>query len=327
MSISGDTLRYDGQVAIITGAGGGLGRSYAKLLASRGAKVVVNDIASRMDGGDGGDSAPEAVVDEIIAAGGVAIADRHRVDDEPGGIVTTALDAWGRIDVVVASAGIATGGTLEEAPRSAWQRNVDVALHGTVGLIKCAWPALAKTSGRVVTVASSSIFGQVHTAPYASSKAAVLVATRIAAEEGRTVGIRANCVLPMAHTRMTEAIPAEEFKSALRRDFPPDRAAAVVGWLAHESVSVSGEAFTIGGGRAARVFLGVTAGWGAGDSAPEDFRDHAAEILDLTDYVVPTNSMAEVAWAGRCLGIDLEGKWAPSLPSAVAVDGPSSPSD
>ena len=300
-----DELRFDGQVAIVTGAGGGLGRSYAKLLAERGAKVVVNDLGTTIDGRHGAGFGPETVVEEITSAGGTAIGDSHDVATEAEQIVGAALDAWGRVDIVVAGAGMSRIGPIASAPMEAWRASIEVALYGTVGVLHHAWPALVRTRGRVITVSSSSVFGQARVGPYSASKAAIVGLTRSLALEGATDGIRVNAVMPIAYSRMTALVPDPAFVDMLREEFQPDRVAAFVGYLAHESVQVSGETFTVGGGSVARVFLGVTPGWGAGDVPLEGYRDHVDEMLAPEGYREMRTSGDDMRWMAERLGIDV----------------------
>lgn len=303
--MASEQLRYDGQAAIVTGAGGGLGRSYARLLASRGAKVLVNDLGTTIDGRPGGGADPDAVVEEIQQDGGTALGDSHDVVTEPDAIVAAALEAWGRVDIVVAGAGMAQTGPVDKAPASAWSRCMEVGVYGTVGVLRHAWPALAQSAGRVVTVSSSSVFGQAGAGPYAASKAAVIGLTRGLALEGRTVGIKVNAVMPIAYSRMTAGVPDPAFVAMLEKEFQPERVAAFVGALAHESVEVTGEIFTVGGGRAARVFLGVGRGWGAGEVTVEDFQEHMADVLAEDGYEAIPTSGAELRWTAQRLGLDV----------------------
>jgi NAD(P)-dependent dehydrogenase (short-subunit alcohol dehydrogenase family) len=303
--VAQDELRFDDQVAIVTGAAGGLGRAYAKLLAARGAKVVVNDLGTTIDGRPGGGFGPEQVVEEITAAGGVAIGDGHDVAGQGAEIVGTALEAWGRIDIVVAGAGMARVGRIADAPMEAWTKSIEVGLYGTVGVVHHAWPSLVRTAGRVVTVSSSSVFGQAGVGPYAASKAAIVGLTRGLALEGEADGIRVNAVMPIAYSRMTSGVRDEAFVEMMRAEFQPDRVAAFVGYLAHESVQVSGETFTVGGGRAARVFLGIAPGWGGGEVAPEDFRDHIDEVVAVDGYRVINTSGEEMRWKAERLDLEV----------------------
>jgi NAD(P)-dependent dehydrogenase (short-subunit alcohol dehydrogenase family) len=300
-----NTLRFDGQVAIVTGGGGGLGRAYATLLADRGAKVLVNDLGTTIDGSPGGGPGPQHVVEEITSRGGVAIGDVHDVASQGEEIVAAALEAWGRVDIVVAGAGMARVGRLADAPMDAWRKSIEVGLYGTVGVLHHAWPSLASNAGRVVTVTSSSVCGQAGVGPYAASKAAIIGLTRGLALEGKADGIRVNAVMPIAYSRMTSGVRDEAFVEMMRTEFQPERVAAFVGYLAHESVQVSGETFTVGGGRAARVFLGIAPGWGSGDVAPEDFGDHIDDVLAVDGHRVISSSGEELRWKAERLGLEV----------------------
>lgn len=301
-------MRFDGQVAVITGAAGGLGSAYAKLLASRGAKVLVNDLGVGLDGSpSGGGRGPGQVADEIVAAGGEALADTHDSIDSQDEIVRAALDAWGRVDVVITNAGFSSGSTIVDATPEDWRRTLESQVLGSAGLLRHAWPALRESGGRIVLVSSANALGRAVGTPYAAGKAGVIGLMRSVAIEGREVGVRANAIMPLAYTRGTEAIAARygdlKFTDIVREHLAPERVANFVAFLAHQDSEVSGELFSIGGGRAARVFFGVSRGWSAPDGAPEDYRDHLEEILDTEGAIRPASGSDEMAWMFDNLGI------------------------
>jgi NAD(P)-dependent dehydrogenase (short-subunit alcohol dehydrogenase family) len=219
-------LRFDNRVAVITGAGRGLGRSYALLLASRGAKIVVNDSGGSMKGGDVDAGPATEVVREIQAAGGEAVASTHSVAAPEGGqaIIQTALDHYGRIDILIHNA---------------------------------AFPIMCDAGyGRIVLTSSiGGLYGNRNIANYAVSKAAMIGLSNVAAIEGAAEGIKSNCIIPAAVTRMAEGIDTSVYPP-----MSPDLVAPVVAWLAHESCSISGEMLVSIAGRVARAVIAESPG-------------------------------------------------------------------
>jgi NAD(P)-dependent dehydrogenase (short-subunit alcohol dehydrogenase family) len=184
---------------------------------------------------------------------------------------------------------------------------MDVQVLGAVGVLKHGWPALCESGGRVVLVSSANALGRASGTPYSTGKSAVIGLTRSVAMQGEPAGVRANAIMPLAWTRGTQAIGArygdEGFSSLVREHFGPERVAAFVAFLAHKSSRVNGELFTVGAGRAARVFIGVGRGWGDPAAGPEDFRDHLDEILDISEHAVPRTGSEELIWALDNLGL------------------------
>jgi NAD(P)-dependent dehydrogenase (short-subunit alcohol dehydrogenase family) len=295
--VSGE-LRFDGRVAIVTGAGGGLGREYAKLLAARGARVVVNDYGGNTRGLESSPEPAAAVVAEIAADGGEAVANPDSVTTPEGGraIVTAALDAFGTVVVVVHNAGIAGGAPhFDELDDDAIRRMFDTHLLGAFHVLRPAWKVMrAKGYGRIVNISSGSVFGVYGTWDYPSAKAGLIGLTRNLALSGAASGIKANAVMPVAYTRLTAQVPSDTFKKWLHERFQPDRVAPLVALLAHEDCPSSGETFTAGGNRAARVVLSVVPGYQSADLTPEDLRDHWPAVVDTTRTVIPTDAMDEL---------------------------------
>lgn len=288
-----EQLRFDGKVALVTGAGRGLGRAYARLLAARGAQVVVNDIAIGPDGSPMADSPAEEVVAEIREAGGNAVADGHSVVDGAAAMVAKALDSFGRLDIVINNAGISGGGNLADIPPVDFDRMIDIHYRGTVAVIRESWkPLAAAGAGRIVNTSSSSVFGAPYTLHYASAKGAIYALTRGLAEEGKASGIQVNCVMPSAWTRLTSQVPNAEFQGILQKYFQPESIAPFVVWLCHQSNVFSGETFHIGGGRAGRVLLMEAQGVTAPDWTPEAWIGQEAELLNVERYGTP-NSMLD----------------------------------
>jgi NAD(P)-dependent dehydrogenase (short-subunit alcohol dehydrogenase family) len=252
-------LRFDDRVAVVTGAGRGLGRAYAQLLASRGAKVVVNDVGGGLDG-EGADAGPaEQVVAEITAAGGEAVACGASVATPEGGqeIVATALERYGRIDVVVHNAGNVRRASLKEMSYEDFDAVLDVHLRGAFHVVRPAFPLMCDAGyGRIVLTSSiGGLYGNHHVANYAAAKAGVVGLASVVALEGAAEGVRCNVIVPAAVTRMAEGIDTSAY--------PPmgaELVAPVVGWLAHESCSVTGELFIALAGRVARAVIAESPG-------------------------------------------------------------------
>jgi NAD(P)-dependent dehydrogenase (short-subunit alcohol dehydrogenase family) len=279
-------LRFDGRVAIVTGGGRGLGRSHAKLLASRGASVVVNDNGAGLDGSGGSEEPAKGVVEEILAAGGVAVADTHSVATPEGGdaIVAHALDAFGRIDIVVNNAGILRDKAFHNMTLEMWD-----AVHGTHlrGAFNVTRPAYAKMRaqghGRIVMTSSpSGTYGNFGQANYSSAKMGLVGFARTISAEGAKFDIKANVVSPNAATRMTEGLTGE-----LGPHMAPEKVAPVVAFLCHESCTLAGEILTAGAGRIARVFVGEAAGIFNPRATIEDVADYCVRIAQDTSYTVP----------------------------------------
>lgn len=246
-------LRYDGRVAVITGGGRGLGRSYALLLASRGAKVVVNDVGGSLKG-EGADTGPaEAVVQEIKAAGGEAVACTDSVATPEGGkaIVEAALDSFGRIDILVHSAGNVRRGSLKELSYEDFEAVVDVHLRGAFHVVRPAFPKMCAAGyGRVVLTSSiNGLYGNKGVVNYCVSKAGLIGLSNVIALEGEAEGVKSNVIIPSAVTRMAEGLDTSAYPP-----MDPELVAPMVGWLAHESCSVTGEMLIAIAGRMARAY-------------------------------------------------------------------------
>ncbi|MBL7499154.1 SDR family NAD(P)-dependent oxidoreductase [Frankia sp. CNm7] len=295
-----DELRFDGRVAVVTGAGRGIGRCHALLLAARGAKVVVADYGGQIDGGGASAAPAELVVKEIAAAGGDAVASFASVAEEDGAaaIVQTALDAFGRLDIVINNAGISDKAPFMDLPSEKFRRMVDVHFLGTLYVTKAAWPHLVDAgAGRVVNTTSEAVLGTLpQLTSYASAKGAVLALTKSLAGEAAGTGIRVNAVAPRARTRMSEggkeAYPAG---SELRRRveahlarLDPELISPAAAYLAHESCRINGEALVVGGGAVHRLTLAVSKGIARDGLTVEDVAAGLDEILDMTDATIPT---------------------------------------
>ena len=293
--MSSDTLGYDGKVVIITGAGGGLGRQHALLLASRGALVVINDLGGSIDGSGSDKGAAEHVVDEIKAAGGEAVADTNSVATPEGGaaIVQTAIDAYGKVDVVINNAGILRDKSFHNMTPELLNPVLDVHLKGAFYVTQPAWIVMREQGyGRIVSTSSAAgVFGNFGQTNYGAAKMGLVGFTRVLAAEGAKYNIKANAIAPLALTRMTESLMGGAFGDKLA----PGLVSPLVAFLAHEDCPVNGQLFSVGGGRVAHVFIAETQGYFKEDLAVEDVRDNWATITEREGYAVPANLPEETA--------------------------------
>eukprot|EP01098_Paradermamoeba_levis_P012939 TRINITY_DN577_c0_g1_i1.p1 TRINITY_DN577_c0_g1~~TRINITY_DN577_c0_g1_i1.p1 ORF type:complete len:463 (+),score=176.82 TRINITY_DN577_c0_g1_i1:76-1389(+) len=285
-----DKLRYDGRVAIVTGAGGGLGRAYALLLAERGASVVVNDLGGTFKGEGSSTSAADKVVNEIKAKGGKAVPDYNSVE-EGDKIVQTAINAFGRIDIVVNNAGILRDRSFARMSDDEWDIIQRVHLRGTYKVTKAAWNHMRENNyGRIVMVTSTSgIYGNLGQANYAAAKLGVYGFARTLAIEGAKNNIVVNTVAPTAGSRMTQTVMPQDLVDALKPEF----VAPFVALLCHESTTESGGLFEVGGGYAAQLR------WERAGGAklpvdvipsPEDFKNNWKQIGDWSQATHPANN-------------------------------------
>jgi NAD(P)-dependent dehydrogenase (short-subunit alcohol dehydrogenase family) len=252
-------LRFDGRVAVITGAGRGLGRAYALLLASKGAKVVVNDLGGSLNG-EGVDASPaQQVVNEIKAVGGEAVANADSVATPEGGkaIIQSALDHYGRIDILIHNAGNVRYGSLKELSYEDFESVLSVHLRGAFHVVRPAFPLMCKAGyGRIILTSSiGGLYGNHRVTNYGMSKAAMIGLCNVAALEGAAEGVKCNLIVPGAVTRMAEGIDTSAYPP-----MDPELVAPAVAWLAHESCSITGEMLISIAGRIARAFIGESEG-------------------------------------------------------------------
>jgi NAD(P)-dependent dehydrogenase (short-subunit alcohol dehydrogenase family) len=272
-------LRFHERVAIVTGGGRGLGRAYALLLAERGAKVIVDDSGSSLTG-DGVDSGPaHDVVAEITSAGGEAVACTESVATAAGGeaIVQTALDHYGRIDILVHNAGNVRRGSLKEMSYEDFEAVLDVHLRGAFHVVRPAFPVMCAAGyGRIVLTSSiGGLYGNHGVANYAAAKAGIIGLNNVVALEGAADGVKSNVIVPGAVTRMAEGLDTSAY--------PPmgaELVAPLVGWLSHESCSVTGEIFLAIGGRVARAVVAETPGVYRPSWSVEDVGDWIEAVRD-----------------------------------------------
>ena len=273
-------LRFDGRVAIITGAGGGLGRSHALELARRGAMVLVNDLGGHLDGSGSSTSAAQRVVDEITRMGGVAAPNHDSVASAEGGeaIVQAALDAFGRVDVLVNNAGILRDRAFHNMEPTQVDQVIDVHLKGAFYVTQPAFRLMrAQGYGRIVSSSSASgLFGSFGQANYGAAKAGLAGLTRVLAIEGAERNIMVNAIAPIAFTRMTEGILGE-----LASKVSPESVSPLVAYLTSEECSVNGHIYSVAGGRIARIFVAETSGVVLKENSAEAIRSSISSIDEV----------------------------------------------
>jgi NAD(P)-dependent dehydrogenase (short-subunit alcohol dehydrogenase family) len=305
-------LRFDGQVAVISGAGGGLGREYALLLASRGARVVVNDVGGSVTGHGCDRTLADAVADEIRAMGADAVADHHNVVAPEGGqaIVDAAVGAWGRVDILINNAGIVRDALFEDTTPERLDPLLDVHLKGAFNVTRPAWKVMREQGyGRILnTCSAAGLLGAERMSNYGAAKTGLVGLTRVLAAEGARFDIKVNAIAPIAHTRMlqhsVDTAPQQdddaqrlldELAGQYLQQLDPALVAPVAGLLTHRECPVSGEIYTVGGGQVARFFIGRTRGFYSPELSVEDVCDHFDEIRDETGYTVPGGPADEMA--------------------------------
>ncbi len=306
-------IDFTGQVAIVTGAGRGLGRLYAIELARRGASVVVNDLGGSMHGEGADASVADHVVEEITAAGGVAVASHDSVDSPEGGeaIVRAAVDQFGRLDAVVSNAGIFNSIAFDELSAEDWRRMLRVHLDGGFYLAQPAYRVMkAQGYGRFVFISSSAgMFGQHLEAHYAAAKSGLVGLTNVIALEGAPHGILANTVLPTGFSRMvTETVndPKVLEETGFFKAIRPELVTPMVVFLASRACDFSHQNFSACGGRFARVFIGLAEGWLAEPGSSPTADDIAAHLTDIAaaePFTVPGSIYEEVFAVTERLGI------------------------
>jgi NAD(P)-dependent dehydrogenase (short-subunit alcohol dehydrogenase family) len=292
-------LDFDGRVAIVTGAGGGIGRAHALALASRGARLVVNDRGVTLEGEELPASPGEGVVREILDTGGEAVLSTHDVADEDGAaaLVATARDAFGRLDIVINNAGIFHYADVQRLSLQKFRDMLDVHVLGPFLVTRAAWPLfLEQGSGRVLlTCSSAGLFGLGAGVHYSAAKAAVVGLTRSLALEGAAHGIRVNAIAPGASTRSSRDALSGPFLEWFSTYFTAESVAAAATWLVHESCPDTGQIYAAQAGRVARVVIGEGPGFFSLGITPEDLRDHQAALVREDDAVVPGGMEEELA--------------------------------
>jgi NAD(P)-dependent dehydrogenase (short-subunit alcohol dehydrogenase family) len=288
-------ISFDGRVAIVTGAGGGLGRTYALDLAARGASVVVNDLGGSVDGKGGDDTAAQKVVDEIKGNGGEAVPNYDSVSSPEGGesIVKTAVDAFGKVDIVINNAGILRDKSFLKLEWDDLQAVLDVHLMGAFYVSKPAFRIMKENGyGRFVFTASNATFGNFGQTNYAAAKMGLVGLSNTLAVEGARAGILSNVIMPVAKTRMTEELLGE-FANYLA----PELVTPMVTFLCSEACTITHGAFSAAGGRYAAVNWTLGQGWYAGQGASptaEDIQANLEQIQSSEGFIVPGSTTDEI---------------------------------
>jgi len=292
--MSNSTIDFKGRVAIVTGAGGGLGRQHALALAARGAKVVVNDLGGASDGSGASVSAAQAVVDEIKAAGGEAMANAASVTDFDAvqAMVQQAVDAWGRVDILVNNAGILRDKSFAKMDLADFRLVVDVHLMGAVNCTKAVWALMNEQKyGRIVmTTSSSGLYGNFGQSNYGAAKLALVGLMQTLSIEGAKNDIRVNCLAPTAATRMTEGLMPQEVLDALKPE------AVVPAMLVLASTDAPNRTILCAGAgtfEAAHITLTQGAWLGIGADTPEQLAARLAEVTSREGEIVPQSGTAQ----------------------------------
>lgn len=275
-------LRFDGRVALVTGAGRGLGRAHARLLAARGALVVVNDLDQE---------AADAVVAEICAQGGQARADITdiAVRENPQALVRSIVAAEGSLDILVSNAGASRHFDVEDLEYDHFEHVLRLNTLAAFYLIQAAWPGMRdQMRGRIVLTSSSSgLFGQPRNAAYSAAKAALFGLTRSLALDGKDFGIHVNAIAPRAATRLVANLEDVALRQRLMETLEADEVAPIVAWLSHDDCPISGEAFDVGGGWTRRIYVALDDGLGCRPTTPEMLRDRTADLMRPPPVRVP----------------------------------------
>ncbi len=291
-----DEIRYDGRVAVITGAGGGLGRTYALELARRGASVVVNDLGGAADGTGGSSSMADQVVKEIDEAGGAAVANYDSVATPEGGqaIIQTALDNFGKVDIVINNAGILRDASFAKLEPQNLEIVLDVHLKGAFYVSQPAFRVMKQNGyGRLLFTASAAgIFGNFGQTNYGAAKMGLVGLSHVLAIEGAKYNIKSNVIAPVANTRLTR-----DLLGPLAEKLDPECVTPLSCFLVSEDCELTHEIFSVGGGRFARIFVGLTPGWTAGvDAKPsiEEVAAHMDQIRSTEGYIIPESIADEM---------------------------------
>ena len=300
----GEPITFDGRVAIVTGAGGGLGKEYALELGRRGAMVVVNDLGGAVDGSGSSQSAADLVVEQIKEGGGDAVASYDSVATREGGaaIVQTALENFGGVDIVINNAGILRDKSFGNMTLDEVDAVLDVHLRGAFHVSHPAFKVMKERGyGRFVhTSSASGLFGNFGQVNYGAAKAGLVGLSNVLAIEGAKYNIKSNAVAPTAKTRMTE-----ELLGPFVDMFDPAQVMPMVVYLCSEQNELTHEIFTVGGGRYGRVFIATNDGWFAGQGVVptvEEVGEHLTEIRDITEHVVPGDINEELMILARLAG-------------------------
>jgi NAD(P)-dependent dehydrogenase (short-subunit alcohol dehydrogenase family) len=283
-------IRFDDRVAVITGAGGGLGRTYALEIAKRGGMVVVNDLGGKADGSGGSSSMADQTVKEINEAGGKAVANYDSVATPEGGeaIIQTAIDNFGKVDVVINNAGILRDKTFAKLSKEELEIVLDVHLKGAFYVTQPAFRKMKEQNyGRILFTASGAgVFGNFGQTNYGAAKMGLVGLSNVLAQEGLKNNIRCNVIAPIARTRLTE-----QLLGPMAEKLDPACVTPLSVYLVSEQCELTHEIFDVGGGRYARIFIGMNQGWAKGPGQPASVEEIAAnldQIRDVSDYIIPS---------------------------------------
>ena len=289
-------IRYDGRVAVITGAGGGLGKTYAQMLASRGASVVINDLGGAADGTGGGTSMADQTAKEINEAGGKAVANYDSVATPEGGagIIQTAVDNFGKVDIVINNAGILRDKSFAKLEPQHLEAVIDVHLKGAFYVTQPAFRLMkANSYGRIIFASSGAgIFGNFGQTNYGAAKMGLVGLSNVLAVEGAKSNIKCNVIAPIAKTRLTE-----QLLGGMADALDPNFVTPLVAYLCSEDCELTHEVFDVGGGRYARIFVGLGKGWTASKGkipSVEDIADNMDAIRSTDGYTIPDSIAGEM---------------------------------
>jgi len=289
-------IRYDGRVAVITGAGGGLGKTYALMLSSRGASVVVNDLGGSADGTGGGSSMADQTVKEITEKGGKAVANYDSVSTPQGGeaIVQAAVDNFGKLDIVINNAGILRDKSFAKLEPKDLEVVIDVHLKGAFYVSQPAFRVMKEHSyGRFVFTASGAgIFGNFGQTNYGAAKMGLVGLSNVLAVEGAKNNIKCNVIAPIAKTRLTESL-----LGPMAAALDPNFVTPLVAYLVSEQCQLTHEIFDVGGGRYARIFIGLGKGWTARKGqipSPEEIAANLPAIRNTEGHTIPDSIAGEM---------------------------------
>jgi NAD(P)-dependent dehydrogenase (short-subunit alcohol dehydrogenase family) len=283
-------IRFDDRVAVITGAGGGLGRTYALEIAKRGGMVVVNDLGGKADGSGGSSSMADQTVKEINEAGGKAVANYDSVATPEGGeaIIQTAIDNFGKVDIVINNAGILRDKTFAKLSKEELEIVLDVHLKGAFYVTLPAFRKMKEQNyGRsLFTASGAGVFGNFGQTNYGAAKMGLVGLSNVLAQEGLKNNIRCNVIAPIARTRLTE-----QLLGPMAEKLDPACVTPLSVYLVSEQCELTHEIFDVGGGRYARIFIGMNQGWAKGPGQPASVEEIAAnmdQIRDVSDYIIPS---------------------------------------
>jgi NAD(P)-dependent dehydrogenase (short-subunit alcohol dehydrogenase family) len=287
-------VSFENRVAIVTGAGNGLGKAYALELGKRGAKVVVNDLGGAVDGSGSANSPADDVVNEIIENGGEAVANYDSVATKDGGesIVQTAVDSFGTVDAVINNAGILRDKSFANMSEEEFSLIIEVHLKGTYFVTQPAFKIMKENNyGRIVNVASpSGLFGNFGQTNYGAAKMGIVGLTNVLAIEGAKYNIKVNVIAPTAYTRMTEALLGEEYGKL----FSAELVTPMVTYLASEACEPTHEIFGVAAGRFARIGIITHEGYVNTEATAEDIASNIEEIRTITDGSYPLSNEDEL---------------------------------